>query len=99
MAETTNESPVKCGYTVQLREDGTIEFDLIGEPSAIEIMGLHSLVNLKLYEPLIDEQAERREMKVLEHIKGLYTAVGRVVAKVNEQQVVEQQQKPTEENG
>lgn len=49
VAPVPDESPMKCGYVIGVREDGTFVFDVLGtSPGIIELLGLHAVVGERL---------------------------------------------------
>lgn len=46
-----NESPIKVGYSIGVRENGKIVFNIVGtEQSFVELLGLHHVAALRLDE-------------------------------------------------
>lgn len=74
--ETPAQSPVKAGFTVLLREDGSLVFDIMGEQcGAIELLGLHSYAGTQI--------SNITAMAVGDSKHGMAVALKAVLDKVN----------------
>ena len=67
-APVPNRLPVKCGYAIGVREDGSFVFDIIGtDPGIIELLGLHKIAKEKL-ESRLDYQLKGKWSSLVDKI-------------------------------
>jgi hypothetical protein len=69
-------SPVKCGYVIGVREDGSFIFDVLGtSPGIVELLGLHAIVDERL-QARMDRQLGGKFSLVITKLNELATLMG-----------------------
>lgn len=78
------ESPVRYGYQIVLREDGTFGFEVLGDHTgAIELLGIHEYAKVQI-DNLIAPSVGSSSVALLQNSKVLYEMLKAINARLDQ---------------